>query len=442
MGAVANRILIDLAPLRERPGFRLLFAASLVEVFGSQFTAVAIPFQVYALTRSSFQVGLVSLAQLIPLIIGALIGGAVGDAVDRRRILVVTSLLLALTCGALAANTLLAQPSLLAIYLVSAIAAGLGGMLSTASYAAVPALVEPHQLVPAYAAIQVVDQVGMVVAPALAGLLIGAIHLHWVFALAGLSYLLTALTLLPIPPIPPASGAARPGLGSIMEGLRYLRGRPVLQGAYLIDINAMVFGMPRALFPALATTVFGGGASILGCLYAAPAAGALAGALTTGWLDRIRRQARAVIAAVCVWGAAIVAFGLVHVLWAALILLAVAGWADVISAVLRSTILQSSVPEEFRSRMSSVQIAVVEGGPRLGDVESGAVASLVSTEFSIITGGLACIAGAALLTALLPAFRRYDRRSAPTSWPAAPPRRVGQAGPDRSPCPGSVRPPT
>jgi MFS family permease len=423
---VANRILIDLGPLRERRGFRLLFAGTLVEVFGSQFTAVAVPFQVYALTRSSFQVGLVSLAQLIPLIIGALIGGAVGDAVDRRRILVVTSLLLALTSGSLAVNALLTHPSVLAIYLVSAVAAGLGGVLSTASYAAVPALVDPPQLVPAYASMQVVDQVGLVVAPALAGLLIGVAHLPWVFALAGLIYLLTALTMLPIPAIPPVQGATRPGLGSIVEGLRYLRGRQVLQGAYLIDINAMVFGMPRALFPALATTVFRGGASTLGYLYAAPAAGALAGALTTGWLERIRRQGWAVIAAVCVWGAAIVAFGLVHVLWAALILLAVAGWADVISAVLRSTILQSSVPEEFRSRISSVQISVVEGGPRLGDLESGAVASLVSTEFSIITGGLACIAGAALLTGLLPGFRRYDRRSAPRSWSAAP-QRAGQA---------------
>jgi MFS family permease len=427
---VANRILIDLGPLREHRGFRLLFAGTLVEVFGSQFIAVAVPFQVYALTRSSLQVGLVSLAQLIPLIVGALIGGAVGDAVDRRRILIVTSLLLALTCGGLAVNALLARPSLLAIYLVSAAVAGLDGTLSTASYAAVPALVDPEQLVAAYASAQVVDQVGVVVAPALAGLLIGAVHLPWVFGLAGLIYLLTALTMVPIPAIPPAPGASRPGLSSIVEGLRYLRGRQVLQGAYLIDINAMVFGMPRALFPALASTVFRGGPSVLGYLYAAPAAGALVGALTTGWLQRIRRQAWAVIAAVCVWGAAIVAFGLVHVLWAALILLAVAGWADVISAVLRSTILQSSVPEEFRSRISSVQIAVVTGGPRLGDLEAGTVASLVSTEFSIVTGGLACIAGAALLTALLPGFRRY-RRTLPRSRPTGP--RAGQADPGLAP---------
>jgi MFS family permease len=411
MVLVPNRILIDLGPLRESRGFRLLFAGQFVEVFGSQLTAVAIPFQVYLLTRSSLQVGLVSLAQLVPLIAGALIGGSLGDALDRRLILLVASVLLALTSGGLAVNALAVHPSLIALYLVSAAAAGLAGASSTAANAAVPALVGPRHLVAAYSATQGVDQVGMVVGPALAGLLIGAVHLEWVYATSAVIYLLTALAAARMPAIPPAPGAGRPGFGAVVEGLRYLRGRQAMQGAYLIDINAMVFGMPRALFPALAVSVFHGGARTLGYLYAAPAAGALVGALTTGWLERIHRQAWAVIVAVCVWGAAIVAFGLVHVLWAALALLAVAGWADVISAVLRSTILQTSTSEEFRSRTSAVQIAVVTGGPRLGDLEAGTVATLVSTQFSIVSGGLACIAGAAALAALLPGFRRYDRRA-------------------------------
>ncbi len=412
MVPVPNRILIDLGPLRESRGFRLLFAGQFVEVFGSQLTAVAIPFQVYALTRSSLQVGLVSLSQLVPLIVGALIGGSLGDALDRRLILVITSVMLALTCGGLAVNAVAAHPSLVAVYLVSAAAAGLAGAASTASNAAVPALVGPRHLVAAYAATQVVDQVGLVIGPALAGLLIDAVHLQWVYASTAVIYLLTALAAARLPAIPPAPEAGRPGLGAVVEGLRYLRRRQAMQGAYLIDVNAMVFGMPRALFPALAVSVFHGGARTLGYLYAAPAAGALVGALTTGWLARIHRQAWAVIVAVAVWGAAIVAFGLVHVLWAALALLAVAGWADVISAVLRSTILQTSASEEFRSRISAVQIAVVGGGPRLGDLEAGAVATLVSTEFSIVSGGLACIAGAAALAGRLPDFRRYDRRGA------------------------------
>jgi MFS family permease len=421
MVPVANRIFIDLGPLRESRGFRLLFTGQFVEVFGSQLTAVAIPFQVYTLTRSSLQVGLVSLAQLLPLIAGALIGGSLGDAFDRRRIIVVASVLLALTSGGLAVNAVAAHPSLVALYLVSAAAAGLAGVASTASNAAVPALVGPGHLVAAYAATQVVDQVGLVIGPALAGLLIDAVQLPWVYAATAVIYLLTALAAARMPAIPPVRDAGRPGVRAIVEGLRYLRGRQAMQGAYLIDVNAMVFGMPRALFPALAVSVFHGGARTLGYLYAAPAAGALIGALTTGWLARVHRQAWAVIVAVVIWGAAIVAFGLVHVLWAALALLAVAGWADVISAVLRSTILQTSTSEEYRSRVSAVQIAVVTGGPRLGDLEAGAVATLVSTEFSIVSGGLACIAGAAVLAGLLPGFRRYDRRAAAARPPARTP---------------------
>ena len=198
-----------------------------------------------------------------------------------------------------------------------------------------------------------------------------------------------------------------------MTGLSYLRGRPVIQGTYLFDINAMVFGMPRAVFPALAATVLGGGASTLGFLYAAPGAGALLGAVTTGWVHRVRRQGRAVIIAVLVWGAAITCFGLVRWLPAALVLLAVAGGADVISAVFRSTILQLNVPDALRGRLMGVQMAVVTGGPRIGDAESGVVAAAFSPATSVITGGLACIGGALLLARLLPAFRRQEIAAAP-----------------------------
>jgi predicted MFS family arabinose efflux permease len=427
MGRVANRIFIDLDPLRESRDFRLLFAGQLAGVFGSQLTLVAIAFQVYAVTGSSLQVGAVSLVQLVPLILGALIGGTVGDAVDRRGILVVTSLSLGLTSGLLAFNAASSHPSVLVIYLVSAVAAGVGGMASTACNAAVPSLVQFRHLVAAYASMQVVDQLGMVVAPALAGLLIEAIHLEGVYALVAGAYAVTALAMVRMSPSPPAPGASRAGFGSVLEGMRYLRRRPVLQGAFLIDINAMVFGMPRALFPALAVTVFHGGSGTLGLLFAAPGAGALLGALTTGWLAQVRRQGVAVIVAVCAWGTAIALFGLIHILWIGLVLLMVAGWADVISAVLRTTIIQSSVPEEFRSRISSLQIAVVEGGPRLGDIESGAVATLVSTGFSVVSGGLACVAGALVLAAALPGFRTFDR-AAPRADGAPPAPDVGLPG--------------
>ena len=424
---MANRIVLDVAPLRESREFRLLFSGQLAVLFASQLTMVAIPFQVYALTRSSLRVGTVSLAQLVPLIVGALVGGSIGDALDRRRILMVTSVLLGLTSGALAVNASLTHPSILAIYLVSAVAAGVGGVASTTANASVPTFVETDQLLAAFATMQVVDQLAMVVAPALTGLLIDAVHLEWVFAAVAITDALAAFISSRLSPRPRHPTAPRPRISSVVEGLRYLKGRQALQGAYLVDINAMVFGLPRALFPALAASVFHGGASTLGYLYAAPGAGALVGALTTGWVDRIRRQALAVVVAVCVWGATIVVFGFVDVLWVALGLLVVAGWADVISAVLRTTILQSSVPEAFRSRISSLQIAVVEGGPRLGDLESGTVASLVSTEFSIVSGGLACIVGAVIVAGLLPGFRHFsrwraltDESSLPSGAPDAP----------------------
>ena len=213
-----------------------------------------------------------------------------------------------------------------------------------------------------------------------------------------------ALAALAMRPLPPEGGGQRAGIRSILDGFSFLRGRQVLQGVYLIDLNAMIFGMPRALFPAMAATVFHVGPTGLGMLYAAPAIGGLLGASTTGWVESIVRRGRAVVVAVALWGLAITLFGFTATLPVALVALAIAGWADVISAVLRNTILQSSIPDAMRSRLSSFQMAVVQGGPRLGDTEAGAVAALTSTEVSVISGGVACIIGAAVVARLLPRF--------------------------------------
>jgi MFS family permease len=402
-----GRILVDTTPLRESRDFRLLFIGQLISVIGTQLTVVAIPYQVYSMTHSTLQVGAISLAQLFPFLAGALSAGPIGDSVDKRRIMVWTALAMMLTSGAMAVNAAVDHPSLVVLYIVSALAAGLFGFSSTARSAAVPGMVERRHLAAAAAMTQIVFQVGVIVGPALSGLLLG-IGLPLVFGLDAASFVVAAITSAMLRPIPPAHGAG--GLSpwqSTREGLRYLRSRQALQGVYLIDINAMVFGMPRALFPAMAGAVFGGGTITLGFLYAAPGVGALIGAVTTGWVANLRRQGWAVIVAVSVWGAAIALFGLTDTLWVALVLLAVAGWADVISAVLRNTMLQSTIPERFRSRMSSIQMAVVQGGPRLGDMESGAVATLTSIEFSVVSGGLACIVGAAVIGALLPVFRRH-----------------------------------
>jgi predicted MFS family arabinose efflux permease len=282
----------------------------------------------------------------------------------------------------------------------------LSGFDRPAFSAMVPRMVRVQDLPPAYALWQVQFQLGIVIGPALAGLILaggGAATVYW---LDVASFVISFASVVLLHPQPPLEGATRAGWRSIREGLRYLKLHQVIQGVYLLDINAMVFGMPRALFPAMGIDVFGGGAVTVGLLYAAPGVGALIGALTTGWVGTVRRQGRAVILAVALWGAAIAGFGLVGVLWVALVLLAIAGWADVVSAVFRNTILQTTVPDQLRGRLSAIQIAVVAGGPRLGDLESGVVAELVSTTFSVVSGGLLCVVGAAVLGALLPEFRR------------------------------------
>ncbi len=293
-----GRILVDTTPLRDSRDFRLLFTGQLISVVGTQLTVVAIPYQVYSMTHSSLQVGAISLAQLIPFLAGALSAGPVGDSVDKRRIMVWTSAAMVLTSAAMAVNAGLAHPSLVALYVVSSVAAGLMGFSSTARMAAIPGMVERRHLAAAAAMMQIVFQLGVIVGPALSGLLLG-IGLPLVYGLDAASFVVAAVTSAMLAPIPPAESAG--GLSpwqSTKEGLRYLRSRQALQGVYLIDINAMVFGMPRALFPAMAGSVFGGGTITLGFLYAAPGVGALIGAVTTGWVANLRRQGWAVIVAV------------------------------------------------------------------------------------------------------------------------------------------------
>jgi MFS family permease len=413
---VAPRITVDLAPLRESREFRLLFTGLLVSMLGNQLTTVAIPFQVFSMTHSSLQVGLVSLAQLVPLVVGSLVGGTLGDAMDRRRLMVVSSALSAVAAAGLMANALLPHPSLAAIYAISALAAGLLGLASPARTAAIPRMVRPQLLVAAYSFNQIVIQVATIVGPALAGVLIATVGLSWTYGLDAASFVVLLGTSLLLRPIPPEHAGQRAGVRSILEGMSFLKGRQVLQGVYLVDLNAMIFGMPRALFPALAAGLFHVGPGGLGLLYAAPGVGALLGASTTGWAEDIERRGRAVVVAVIVWGVAVAVMGTVPWLWVALVLLAIAGWADVISAVLRNTILQSSIPDSMRSRLSSFQMAVVQGGPRLGDAESGGVAALTSTEFSVVSGGVACVVGAILVARLLPGF--WSERHRPGEVPA------------------------
>ena len=403
--------LIDLSPLRRSRDLRALLGGQVVSVLGTQMAAVAVPYQVYRLTGSSLDVGLVSLAALGPLLAGSLLGGSVVDAVDRRRLLIAVSALSAAVTAGLAVNAS-SRPSLWPIFLCSPLAAGLGTFEDSALGAVVPNLVRRGDVPAVSAMFQALFQFGLVVGPALAGLLLAGTGIRFVYWIDCATFAAAAAAALAIAQQRPAGGGHPPGLRSVLDGLRFVRGRRTIQGAFAIDLNATIFGLPRALFPALAATVFGGGPATLGLLYAAPGAGALAGALTTGWVGRVRRQGRAVIIAVVIWGTAITAFGLTGALPAALALpaglalLAVAGWADVISSVFRTTIVQLSVPDALRGRLTGLQISVVTGGPLLGDVEAGAVAAAFGDTASVVSGGLACVAGALALAGLLPAFRR------------------------------------
>jgi MFS family permease len=414
--AARRRLLSDVTPLRESGQYRLLYAGELLAFLGSQLTVVAVPLQVYLLTRSSLAVGLVGLAQLGPLLVCSLVGGVVVDAVDRRVLLVWVQLARGALSVGLVVNALRPEPALWPLYVLTALGAGLQAVDAPARTAAIPAMVR-RELLPAAAALhQILMQVGVVAGPAVAGLVVGGAGLAAAYAIDVATFVLASLLAIALRPLPPGAGATRAGLGSVREGFRFLRGRRALQGTFLIDLNAMVFGMPRALFPALGTELFGGGPGTVGLLYAAPGAGALLGALTAGWVGGVRRQGRAVLVAVTVWGVAVTVFGLVSWLPLALGLLAVAGAADVVSAVFRNAILQLAVPDGLRGRLAAIHIAVVTGGPRLGDAEAGAVAALVGPRLSVVSGGLACLAGVALLAWRIP---ELDRTVMEPSRPSA-----------------------
>ena len=401
------RLLVDIAPLRESAPYRALFSGQLVSLLGTQLTIVALPFQVYILTHSSLAVGLIGLVQLGPTLLFTLYGGTLADALDRRRVLFMTQLLLLTITVALAVISLLRRPAIWLLYLLAALLAGLAGIDGPARGAMTRNLVR-RELFPATAALNsLMRQTGAVVGPALAGIIISRFNLSLAYWLDAITYGAALLTVALLPPQPPQGRGRVAGWTSFREGIHYLRGRPVVQGVLLTDINAMVFGMPRALFPALGLTVFRSGAQAVGLLFAAPAVGALVGAAGSGWVGRITRPGRAVLLMVGLWGIAITIFGLSTWLPAALLMLAFAGWADTISEVLRSSMLQLSTPDHLRGRITAVWLAQANSSPRLGDVESGLVAAVTNAQVSATSGGIACVAGILVLAWLLPAFRQF-----------------------------------
>jgi MFS family permease len=405
------RIAPDLAPLRASRDLRLLLGGEFLTGLGTQAALVALPYQIYTQTGSALLTGLLGAVELGPLVAAALLGGAIADRTDRRLLLLGVQAGLVAAAATLAAAAIAGQPPVWALYLLGAAVAGFGSLEGVVRTAIVPNLVAPEHLRPALALSFGLYQLTAVVGPGAGGLLIAAADVEGAYAVDALSclaMLAAAWRMGPQLPHGRRDGDKPPIVRSIAEGLRFVRGSPALKGSFAIDLVAMTFGMPRALFPVLSVSVYGTGAAGTGVLFAAVSVGATVAALTTGWLGHARRLGRIVICAVLAWGLAIAAVGVVGTLWLAALLLAIAGAADSVSAVCRSTINQTVTPDALRGRMSSVFMIVVTSGPRLGDVESGVVASLSSARFSVLSGGLACLAGVAAIVVAFPALLAYD----------------------------------
>lgn len=403
-----RRFFVDVTPLRQSAPFRWLFGGLSLSWMGRQLTVVAVPFQVYQLTGSTFLVGLLGIVQLVPLLATSVVGGALVDSIDRRRLLVFAQVASLGTAVGLAVNASLDTPIVWLIFVLSGINAAFSAVDSPARSASLPSMVGRRLLPASLAITQTVANVAKTLGPAIGGLLIAQTSLTVTYSVEATAFLISALFMFRVGPLLPEGGGQRFGWESIKEGYRFLMERRLLQANFVIDLNAMIFGMPQALFPVIGTEVLGGDAATVGLLYAAPGAGALIGAMTSGWVGTVKRQGRAVVVAVIVWGAAIAVFGLVTSVWLAVALLAVAGAADVISAVFRVTILQLAVPDRLRGRLSSIQIAVVAGGPRLGDFEAGAVAAATSPQFSVVSGGVLCVLGALFIAKKVPEYDNYE----------------------------------
>jgi MFS family permease len=408
--ALLGSIAVDTSALRSSRDFRLLVLGNLVTGLGTQATLVALPYQLFVQTRSPLLTGLLGAVELVPLTGMSLYGGALADRMDRRRLLLVDQLALVTISAALSAGAFIGHPPLLALYALAGLLAGFGAIQNVARSAIVPNVVEPERLRGALALNFGLYQLTMVLGPTLGGVLIAVAGLGTAYLVDAVSCLGMVAAVVAMGPQPPHAlqhSQARI-LDSIRDGLRFVRSERALMGSFGIDLAAMTFGMPRTLFPVLSLTVYHTGAAGTGALFAAVSAGATLAALTTGWLGRTRRLGRVVMWAVLCWGVAIALVGLVDSLWAAMALLAVAGAADSVSAVCRSTINQTVTPDAMRGRMSSVFSLVVTSGPRLGDIESGAVASLTTPRFSVLSGGVGCVISAVLLVRAFPALVRYD----------------------------------
>ncbi len=401
-------MLLDISPLKNNRDFRYLYLGQFISFFGTMMSFVALPYQVYQLTHSTLAVGLLGIVELVPLLITAFIGGALADVMDRRKLLIYAELGLAIGCGLLLVNSLLSQPLIWLIFVISACLSALNGLHRPALDAMAPRLVKHHEIQSAAILATFKSTVGMIAGPALAGMLIANVGLAWTYAVDLGTFAFSIIAIAMIQAMPPLEIQQPPSLKSVTESIRYAISRPELLGTYVVDFAAMVFAMPNALFPALAQSLQS--TKILGWFYSAPAIGALLITLLSGWTKKVRRHGRAVICAALLWGIAIVAFGIAVNPWWMLIFLMLAGAADAVSGIFRVTIWNETIPDTIRGRMAGLEMISYMSGPLLGNAQAGLMAAAVGLHEAIMLGGTLCIIGVGLSTVLLPGFWKYAKK--------------------------------
>jgi MFS family permease len=408
--------LVDISPLRDSLPYRALWLGQMISLLGSNMRLVAVAWQVFELTNSTVAVGMVGLVEVVPLIAVSIIGGTFVDTGDRKRLIAICQVALMICSGLLAALSLTGTITVVWIYVLTGIASAFNAIDRPARSSLLPHMVPEGKLTAAMALRQVLFQTTTIIGPAIGGILVAAVSVGWVYLIDAVSFSAALFILRWIPRIPPGSQHEEGRWSAIKEGLSFATRTPVLLSIFVIDLVAMIFGMPRAVFPALAKETFHMGAEGVGILYAAPAVGALIGALTTGWVGAVRRQGLAVLLAVTAWGAAIALAGLsVFSLALTVLFLALAGAADVVSAVFRGTILLEKTPDALLGRVNALNIMVVTGGPRLGDVEAGLVAGVAGAPASVVIGGLACLLGTGAVAGLFPSLRKHTGKGTPAT---------------------------
>jgi MFS family permease len=404
-------LLADITPLRESAAFRRLWVGATLSAVGGALTSFAVTLQVYDLTRSPAAVGAIGVAQMVPTLAIGLLAGPVADATDRRKLVLVTSTCLAAVSAALAAQAFAGLGLVWPLYVLVAAQAAFGAVDRPARAAFVPDLLPASQLPAGLALNRLSFQIMLTAGPALAGLIAAAPHLglRACYLIDAVSFAASLYGVARLPAMRPAGDATRPGLRAVAAGMSFIRRSQVLAGAFLADLDATVFGLPVALFPAINAERFGGNPRTLGLFTAAIGVGGLASAAFSGPVRHVSRQGLAMLAAVAVWGAAFAGFAVASGLWLTLTLLAVAGAADTFTVVFRGSIVQAVTPDQLRGRVLAADYVVGAGGGQLGSLEAGALGSLTSPVISALSGGLVTIAGAIVIGMALPAFTRYRR---------------------------------